>query len=548
MKLLKLALFLILCVSSFGQSYTYTCYLVNDSGTNISMTSYRIIANGTQRAQTSVPATFTNGATHNLNWGPVSGASGMTLKYQYDPNGAQGITDALNDSGNTSGYTLPAADVTFYFYIAGTPIPCVSNVCIVNPYSDRAVNAYWKIIRDGDLISEHNEVIQPSGGLIMVGTTNIVGGKACYEFVYDCELDTLQWGYRYDAPFLVYDPETGTWDSLSGVGDFVVSDNPTQGGTNPPPLLPPNDGLNHNVYGTNGPIAWNGLTNLDGILRSGFNLLGNQGNDAYRQRQQMIAELQKIRDKIGATTNEGHDATLHGILTNGVAVTNSIYEGYTNLLSNIASATNRYGVLGGDIRSGMNVFSNIAQNFPDGSTAADLGWMNVEIAGFNWNLNPLANSSVAEMFTLAKKMFTWCFYALYVFAVIRRIEAVVKALGTAQQGTVPNVEISALGFGGNVGVLLSAAIIPIFLFVMATVTGWIGTEVSAWLSGDVAAQLTSNPLTGYGTSVMSGLRLAGEFFPFPVVFGLLGGYLIWYAMSIGMISFINFVIRFTFGS
>jgi len=533
----------------FGATMSWTYYVpwTNlPSGVTASSISIELSTNGVnwQSAGVTISGSKTSASAAST---ATFGSWATTVAYVYRleclTNSVQSYWTGYPTNGTSAGQTTAQ---TFYFYPGETSAgqACYTNICIKNPYVDRAINAYWRIKRDGVTLSQVNRVIQPNNSMVIVGTQVITGGESCQDLVYDCALDSLEWGYYYDAAFLTYDPTNGTWNVQSGVGDFALEDQPNQGGTNVAALLPPDPGLSSSMYNTNGPIAWNGQTNLDGILRSGFNMLGKQGNDAHRQREQMIAELKRLQN----ATNIGHDTTLHGILTNNYASTNAIHEGFTNLMGHISNATNVYNSIAGDLNSGLNTFSNIAQNFPDGSTTADLGWMNVELMGFNFDLNPLSNPGVAEMFTIAKKMFTWCFYALYVFAVIRRIEAVVKTLGTAQQGTVPNVEVSALGFGGNVGIIAAALIVPIFLLVIAVAFGWIGLEVSSWIAGDVSAALTQNPLSGYSYNVMSGLRLAGEFFPFPVVFGLLGAYLTWYAGSIGMIAFINATIRFTFGS
>lgn len=319
----------------------------------------------------------------------------------------------------------------------------------------------------------------------------------------------------------------------------------------------PTSGLNPtemwNKFQTNSWVDWTGATNTLLVEQAGFNRVVDSAETGNELLTRILGAIQGL----GNGTNASFDtssitsqiAALHYSITNGISLTNDINGGRTNMVGDLANFSNRLasvvGGLGSATSSATGALSAIAMDLEPG----DIGTaMTVNMVGHTWDFNPLHNADLSALFGLARKLFTYILTAAYFIAVTARIRDVVKVLGTAQQGTVPNVIVEALGFGGNWGVALAPVILVLILAVLAFGCAWATNMITGMVSGEVMTTLTTNPLGGYSGAILAGIDLAKNFFPFTKAVALFSAYCIWYVMTIYIIAWINAGMRLIWGS
>lgn len=460
-------------------------------------------------------------------------------------------TNAVPNAGNPNYYTYTNITVpnetTVYFNLPiwppdSTPM-CTYGATVVNPTA-QIVQGYWK-----------------TNGVTVYSQSILPNSSGWYVFTYPCSGTTLDWGYSLNKP--EYNFQVDPYDPANWLLDWTntsVSVSYTNfNGTNPPGLWPVGDQTVWQVYQTNGPVNFTGQTNTAGAteatLQAGVNRIAS-GQDSQLDTLKQI--LKAVGDANGAQVNvtnstdvsaiTNHLAAIHQSLTNHLWMTNQPYFGYTNIQSTIAGATNAMATLAPGFVSNVGALSNMMALIPVDSEPTGLGSsLSAEMVGHQWNFNPLDTPLLANLFAVARRMFGYLLCAAYLLAVLRRIVDVVKAIGTAQQGSVPNVELSAAGFGGNFGVLLAAAIVPIFLVLMAGALAWISTGIGGMLTGEVGTMLTTSPFTDAYGAVATGIELARHFFPFGLALSLLAAYGVWYVGTIATIAGMNVAFRLTIG-
>jgi len=417
----------------------------------------------------------------------------------------------------------------------GGPELLYKEACVKNPLNQWVVGQWY--VNGG---SVHSAFIGPYE-------------SACYTFEY-YDGDALLWGYGVNESGLLVSYTNGSPDiTVTNSTKFVdySGENPT----NPASLYPVQTNQTPwTQFVTNSSIDWDSSasTNLTDVTKGGFGALLQAQQDQSQQFNLMIAKLNELNGGGGTEIDlSGVEARLDAIsgnMTNQNGSTNGIWQGYTNLQGSILGATNSWESSVASLRSGLGSISNLGVGISDSSPVSLGSALTVEMVGYEWDFNPLNQPSVAGLWGIARKLFAYILYAMYAVGVLKRIMTVIKAIGTAQQGTVPNVEASALGFGGNIGVALAAVIIPLFLIIFAAISAWAGVGISGMISGEVGTALATNPFTGAVGAVATGIELARHFFPFSVAFGLFGAYLIWYGSTMAIVMFINFTMRLIFGS
>jgi len=225
----------------------------------------------------------------------------------------------------------------------------------------------------------------------------------------------------------------------------------------------------------------------------------NQGGGAFDD-SAMLAELEKIRNN---TTNQSAAAGYKADMLSGIA-NNTNWAGAQSVVQGILD--------GAGTLTGIDSLSDkfIAPVVP---AAAESDWSMV-FAGVTINLNPVAQFPLAA--DASYWGFTFILYVTFGFFVVKLFWKAIESMRSQQTGGVPNLEVSAAGFGGNVaGIVLAAVICFVF------VAGWaIAIKVATeYLLGGVLDSMHF----GDFTTAMSGKAwyLLCSFFPVSTAISLL---------------------------
>jgi len=395
------------------------------------------------------------------------------------------------------------------------------------------------------------------------------GESGTYTFNYNPTTEALNWGYEslVTQPYFVdvgggqyqygltnlfvpnsYDFTNETWGFAGGSNAFFEGDwNPTG------KLSGPTNAIDWTTF------APSSTTARDDTLKAGFQSLATYAKEGNQIAREILGEM--VRDSNVSSGGSSNYVTvdnsnvvailsaIYASMTNH-SVTNDFHEGRTNVMGILQGGATNLGAsaLGSTFYGSMSGLSNLASNIaidsdPDASSID----MSFELMGYTFDLNPLNNPGVANLFSTARNLFKWLLYAGYFIAVLYRVRDVVKTLGTAQQGSLPNAEVSVLGIGGNVGLIAAAVVVPLFLVVIAALMGATGIHVTNLVTGEVGTALVQNPFAGSTGAVLMGVELARHFFPFNVAMGLFAGYAGWYVLTLGAMAIFNAVMRFIFG-
>jgi len=166
---------------------------------------------------------------------------------------------------------------------------------------------------------------------------------------------------------------------------------------------------------------------------------------------------------------------------------------------------------------------------------------------YEMNFSPFAVTGMGNLYDVARKLFGWLMAAGYALLILKDIMRLVQVAGTAQQMSVPDIEGSVFGFGGNANVLVIPVFTGLMLAVFATLFAGAATEVTTLIGGDIYGSLAANPLqTGTG-SVSTGINLARNFFPFSLMFGFLIAYGMWKVTCNFLCVQLIVIIRFMVG-
>jgi hypothetical protein len=367
------------------------------------------------------------------------------------------------------------------------PTSCSGGVCLhhtvdapVNNVNSTTCTAYWKF--NGQIV--HSALVPPGGG-------------ATFTYDFDGCAD-LNWGLNGGG--VNTDGGGGGNITLNGGGNTDLSGggggNPwSGGGYNGGPLdtgtnfnILPGTGHNSDTFDTNGPIVWSGNTNgpnsglaLDSTLRGGFGALDYDI-------QTLQQELAVINNSINAHSNSSGSVTVSNFnsvsITNNTSFTNNVSVTTTNIgetgVSNLlgsALSTNfpNYDLDGGTNQSGAGTKATTALadapgkldsivtgigSAPDvsGGSAA----MTIELAGYTLDLDP------AVRFPGAQEL---CFNGMSLAAILafgyfagKLIRESVQTYAMAETGGVPDLEVTAIGTGGNVaGTIVALVVAAVFI-------------------------------------------------------------------------------------
>lgn len=327
------------------------------------------------------------------------------------------------------------------------------------------------------------------------------------------------------------------------------------------------------------------VTNALKAINDSADLIAAKLAASTNQGQSQIELLSQV------ATNTAQSSNYFAVnLTNQVSISNSFdaagiigaignfHADNTNLLGQVVSALNRTNAGGTNVEQFSYVNTNLGTITSQASTTVGplqtkldevkgyfLGWtepdppgvsgMSISMVGYTWDFNPLSNTGVADMFSLARRLFAWlivCGYGLKVFTDIMEF---VKVMAQAQQMSWPKFELFAqaqfLGIGGGGGGTVSAVLIPVIaaliLAVSAAACLAVSLLVGAFFSGEVVSVIGSNPIGGFVGAVGNGVNLARHFFPFTVFFSTLVSYVVWKFGVMGSSSILAVSIRMIVG-
>lgn len=178
--------------------------------------------------------------------------------------------------------------------------------------------------------------------------------------------------------------------------------------------------------------------------------INNQGQGTFDD-SAMLAELEKIRNN---TTNQAAAGPYKDSMLSGIA-NNTNWAGAESVVQGILD--------GAGTLTGIDALGDkfIAPTVPP---AVESDWT-MSFAGTTINLNPIAQfPGVADASYWG---FTFILYIGFGYFVVKLFWKAIESMRSQQTGGVPNLEVSAAGFGGNVaGIVLAAVICFVF------VAGW----------------------------------------------------------------------------
>ena len=149
--------------------------------------------------------------------------------------------------------------------------------------------------------------------------------------------------------------------------------------------------------------------------------------------------------------------------------------------------------------------------------------------GMTFDMNPLHNDAFNELASLSLHFISWLLVVGYLTMVVKDISEFLRWLTDGKAGTIPNLQITVLGTGGNVaGVTMYVVIIAVTLFIWAVAIGVIMAICFSNASVDLFASFHSGPLV---SAPAGSVILASAFFPFSLLFSLITGYLIFRATA-----------------
>ena len=263
-----------------------------------------------------------------------------------------------------------------------------------------------------------------------------------------------------------------------------------------------------------------------------------------------------ISNRLGNVTN-----LLSGLTNQGTGTTN-LLAGITNLLGR---GTNLWGVMTGQLAGVTNYLANLtnlvgttnywaggvgtnkgtAEALADANDAGTKGAIEgikgmvggpgsvgeggaspiaVQVGNYTFNMNPIGGEW-AGVWSFAKAVLSWLLVAGYLIAVAKDGYTLVADMSQARSQTVPNIQGTFLGIGGNWGAALVPGVLVAALGAYAVcIAVWITTLTGA---SELFGIFNSNPLSGHGAAVSVGIEWLKAAIPFSMLFGLTASYLIW---------------------
>ena len=162
----------------------------------------------------------------------------------------------------------------------------------------------------------------------------------------------------------------------------------------------------------------------------------------------------------------------------------------------------------------------------DGPVPIDGGeQLSIPLGGGAWHLIiDLFGGPFGEIMALGKKVIGWLLWSAYYLACAKDSLWFI-ALAAKSKGTkIPDMPVSILGFGVNLGVVLAPALVALFFVILATLMAYIPMAFSGVSTG---ISLTTSPFGGVGGFVALGLSLLNTLFPCMLFFHLTISYIAW---------------------
>lgn len=337
-------------------------------------------------------------------------------------------------------------------------------------------------------------------------------------------------------------------------------------------------------FGTNGPIVYatNSIPGYDQgqTLQTGFNALYDaitRGTIALdNDLRQAINAIVGITNGISMGTNSGGgdngasnavNALMSSYLAGNANVSNLIYRvGHdttnqigqfhsdnTNLLTqSVGYESNMWNVISNALGGTLNT------NFPSGigtnyASASDIAGSNTDLVGFKAGMDSgitHGNTSIgigsgsaagtvniplqggfsidaslmpgewSGVWALIRSLISWFIAIGFIVEVSRESLKFVGILGAAQTSHIPNIQGTALGFGGNwLGVALSPAVIAAVLTAMGLAIGVLTLWITNNVTGGQGLVAFTNPFQGgYSAAVQMGIDFLCYAIPFEAIF------------------------------
>jgi len=171
--------------------------------------------------------------------------------------------------------------------------------------------------------------------------------------------------------------------------------------------------------------------------------------------------------------------------------------------------------------------------------------MQVELPG-GWGVvdfNPLNNASLAQIFDICRKLFGVMIVMGYVFMILKDISRVVTDTGYSNQLTVPNLDIATF----NIGILIIPIILFAFMLAWGVLLAVLANLATAAISSEALGVINESPFATASGSILIGIELARNFFPFTLFFGCFTAYVIWRVSAEAARGLFMAVVRFIVG-
>lgn len=304
---------------------------------------------------------------------------------------------------------------------------------------------------------------------------------------------------------------------ITGTGP-VIYNNPASNGSNSPITFTTNA-----VSGDNINTLQTGFGALYSAVNAGF---ANQDANLRAIDGNLVSGMNGVSNAIKAMgTNGGGSNVVYGSMTSG-----------TNWSTANAAGS---AALGGAATDAGDAADRVALGPPSiggGSGSA----LTMTIANQSLNFDP-ENSVFSGIAGITKACLGFLAIGTFCMWAGRRYSECVKTFATAQTGGVPNLEVSAAGFGGNVGGVALGILVPVVL-----VGGWVA--IFQFLFGEVLTRLTTlhstNPYAGFTPLA---LYLIDQYVPMSLILSLFWARLTLYFTLEKLVMLASAATRFLFG-